>query len=406
MSARYLVFSPELSPFGLKLWALLDFAELPYSRLPAEGSRWQNLRIQWAIERGKRRRSIVRHPALDRLDEFPAVPFLVEPGGRIQYDSSAIASWIDAERPTSRGKLFPQEPALDFLATLIDEAFDEVGLYLVHHNRWVMSARTNDAGERLAREMRNSFVLPGMTGRFARWFAARQVRRLPYLFSVAPSGFTVPGLPHSLTPPSRDGLPPTHSLLEAIWRDGLAALEAVLERQAYVLGSGFTVADASVYGQLSMNLSDPSANERMQELAPRVHAWLCGIREGTHGKPQGSLGMAPELRPLVELIGETFVALMQQNEQAYEEALAAGQTRFNEAAFDRGEALYDGRLRGQPFRSVVKTFQVRVWRDLCRQWARLDEGSRRRLAGLGIEGSWFATVPRESRTVRPRSETR
>ena len=58
MSARYLLFSPELSPFGLKLWALFDFAELPYSRLPAEGSRWQNLRIQWAIERGQRRRSV------------------------------------------------------------------------------------------------------------------------------------------------------------------------------------------------------------------------------------------------------------------------------------------------------------------------------------------------------------
>ena len=45
-------------------------------------------------------------------------------------------------------------------------------------------------------------------------------------------------------------------------------------------------------------------------------------------------------------------------------ARAAGETRFNEAAFDAGRALYDGTLLGRPFRSVAKTFQVRVWRDL------------------------------------------
>ena len=39
-------------------------------------------------------------------------------------------------------------------------------------------------------------------------------------------------------------------------------------------------------------------------------------------------------------------------------------------------ALYDGELMGHPFRSVVKTFQVRVWRELCGQWRGLDEAAR------------------------------
>ena len=43
---------------------------------------------------------------------------------------------------------------------------------------------------------------------------------------------------------------------------------------------------------------------------------------------------------------------------------------------DAGKALYDGELMGHPFRSVAKTFQVRVWRELCSQWRGLDEAAR------------------------------
>jgi hypothetical protein len=57
-------------------------------------------------------------------------------------------------------------------------------------------------------------------------------------------------------------------------------------------------------------------------------------------------------------------------------------------AFDAGRALYDGRLLGQPFRSVVKTFQVRVWRELLVAWAALpdvDQRSVTALAGNGLD---------------------
>jgi len=64
-----------------------------------------------------------------------------------------------------------------------------------------------------------------------------------------------------------------------------------------------------------------------------------------------------------------------------------GQTLFNEAAFDRGEALYDGSLLGMPYRAVVKTFQVAVWRELCADWRSLAESERvtlqRRMPPIG-----------------------
>lgn len=385
----FLIWGSELSPFALKLRALCAFAQVPHLWLPDDGTRWQNLRVNAAIEIGKRRRTIFRFPAMDPLDEYPLVPYLVEPGGRIQVDSSAIARWFDARHPAPGGPFFPEDPVAAFVAAFVDEAFDELGLYLVHHNRWVLSAATNDAGARLAHEQRR-VLPPGMGPRFARWFAERQVRRLPYLFSIAPPGYAVPGLEPRLTPPSRPGFPPTHDLLDGIWRDVLGVLEALLATRPWILGGRFTIADASVYGQLAMNLKDPTANDELAARAPRTHAWLHGIRTGVHTASRGPVTVGSDLGPLLALLGATFVPLMRQNERAWAAARAAGQTRFNEAAFDRGEALYDGTLRGHPFRAVARTFQVRVWRDLLDSWRTLDREQRAALADRGLFGDWFA----------------
>ena len=376
---RYAIWGSELSPYTLKLRALLTAAAMPFRDLPADGTRLENLRALRLIERGKRRRTIERWPALDPLDEYPLVPFLVVDLQRVLYDSSALAAWLDHVQPAPRGPLIAADPAVGFAVRLIDEAFDEVGLYLVHHARWVTSARTNDAGARLGREFAR-VLPPGGPRLLARRFAQRQMRRLPYLFSVAPPGFTMPGLPPELTPPARPGFPPTHALLDALRTTCLDAVETVLTRQPYLLGERFTLADASVYGQLGMNLKDPTAAEDMRQRAPTTFRWLCQIRDGAHVAPGGStLALGDALRPLLAFIASTFVPLMRQNAAAWEAARAAGETRFNEWAFDRNRALYDGVLHDQPFRAVVKTFQVRVWRDLRAAWAALDAESRNRI---------------------------
>jgi len=382
----YAIWGSELSPFALKLRALLDYAEIPYRWLPEEGGRLENLRIAWRLRQAQRRGAVVRYPELSPLDEYPLVPYVIEDGRRFHYDSSALARWLDVHPQRRSPTFFPEPPALSFVAQLIDEAFDEFGLYMVHHMRWVLSAATNDAGRRLAREFRR-LLPPGMGPRLGRRFAARQVRRLPYLFSVAPSGYSA-GVSAALTPPSREGWPETHTLLNQAWERHLAGMEAVLLRQRYLLGDRFTVADASAYGQLGMNLTDPSAADRMRELAPATFAWLGAIRDRRHVGSRGSLTLSTHLAPLLEIVMLTFPPLMRQNEAAYERASKSGERLFNEPAFNRGRALYDGGLLGQPFRSVVKTFQVRVWRDLRAAWSKLPESERARFEGL-LAGELF-----------------
>ena len=381
------------SPFQLKMQALADYAGLSWRRLPDQAGLLEAASTTVRLLRAKRAQRIDRFGGRDpEKDEYPAVPYYSLDGRQFYYDSTGLACHLD-HLGAGSPPLVPDAPALRFICQLIDEAFDEFGLYMVHHNRWVTSAATNCMGEVTSREMRK-LLPPGIRRRMARNLPRRQVRRCPYLFSVAPAGFDA-GVPPALTPPARAGFPPTHELLDSAWRRYLAAMETVLVEQPYLLGERFTLADASAYGQLSMNLIDGRAARLLEELAPRTFQWLCTIRDGGHRGSAGELVLTEYLGPLLEIIGETFVPLMQQNHAAYGRAVHQGQTLFNEAAFDRGEALYDGELLGRPYRAVVKSFQVPVWQAIRRSWQALEDSDREHLQSLypSLTDKAFAISP-------------
>lgn len=383
---RWALWGSELSPFALKLDLLLRIAAVPFDWMPATATFPTALRYARRRERLVRRRLPLTVPAMTALDEFPQVPFLFGPHGENLYDSSAIGAWLaDPARdvaPRARTLLPADDAALRFAVRLIDEALDEVGLYLVHHNRWVLSAADNDAGVRLGREMRPLLGPGAVALRYG--FPRRQVRRLPYLFSVAPDDpAAFAHLPAGLRPPARQGFPPTHALLDAMFDDLLATLEPVFASRPFLFGNRPTLADASVFGQLAMNRADPSAWRRIVARAPATARWIERLVQGDFGSDATPrLTLEPDLAPLLAWIAGTFVPLMQQNAAAWERHRAAGETTFNERAFDAGRALYDGVLLGRPFRSVAKTFQVRVWADLGRDWQALAGEDRTRLAAL------------------------
>ena len=377
------------SPFQLKMQALADYAQCEWQRWPDQApsvvAAWRN---QLALQLAKRRGTVERYPERHtHLDEYPGVPYYQIDDGPFYYDSSSFAYHLDALEGSGQ-PLIPIEPELNFMAHLIDEAFDEFGLYMVHHMRWAGTARTTTMPEITARELRKIYPRP-LHKKILSHLPERQSRRCPYLFSVAPEGFDL-GLPSKQTPPATPGFPETHSLLDHGWRAYLEAMESLLHQQPYLLGERFTLADASAYGQLSMNLIDGAPADLLHELAPKTFDWLCAIRDGKHRGANGQLYLSDALKPLLEIIGQTFVPLMQQNAVAYEQAIKDGETLFNEAAFDRGRALYNGELMGYPFRAVVKTFQVRVWYELKVRWQGLTADSR---------DSLQAYVPLSTRTA-------
>ncbi len=382
---KWIVYGSDLSPFTLKVLALCSFAGLDYRYFPEQGNTLENLRIQFRLKLLNAGLLRLTWPEMDELDEFPLVPYLFGPNGENLYDSSAIAVWLDRESREKNevARFYPEDdPALNFTTWLIDEYADEYGLYMVHHFRWKVSAHDNNAGIRLARELR-SMAGPARP-LVARHFSARQARRLPYLFSVAPEGFHMNGLPARLQPPSRAGFPPTHELLEDSFARLLEALETILRSQPYILGDRFTAADAGVYGQISMNLDDPSAEKFIEEKAPTVFAWTHRIRKAdfTNSKLDGRLTLNGSITPLLREICRTYVPLMKQNYQAYTRQKDLGETLFNEAAFNKDRALYDGEIDRHPFRSVVKSFQIKTWLNIRRKWSELDEDSKQRMESV------------------------
>ena len=377
---------------------MCDFAQVDYQWLPGDGTVIQGLQFNRRVQRLKAGRLPLHYPPRDELDEYPLVPFLFGDDGSNIYDSTAIAQWLDDHHGTGTRRLLPRHPACELVARLIDDHFDEFGLYVAHHHRWVTSAKDNDAGERVADEMVKP--LPALGRRkFAQWFSRRQVRRLPYLFSVAPEGYQLEGFPQGLTPPSRPGFPETHTLLDEAFNRSLDLVEGVLRERPFLFGSRFTVADASVYGELGMNTSDPSAERIIAERAPTLRAWLERLHHQAASKLEDGDDPAPAhidgLAPLLSEIVRIHVPLMEQNERAYERHKAAGQTRFNEAAFDCDESLYDGELLGRPFRSVAKTFQVKGWRSLKARYLSLEPAHRAALP-LDVRNAFDdAMTPRE-----------
>lgn len=393
-----ILWGSELSPYFLKVEALCRYAGLALQRRPDGGKTLENLRLLLRIKRAQTQRTVRRWPCVDPFDEYPLVPYLLTPDGAVHMDSSGLAGWLDATPGRDHAPLIPDDPLTGFVCSLIDEAIDEIGLYCVHHHRWVVSRTDNDAGRRLANEFR-SLVVPPLRPVMARRFSRRQTRRLPYLFSVAEPAARWPddGLPR---PPARAGFPPTHARLEQAWDELVDAATHALAQRPFLLGGRFTLADASLYGQLAMNLSDPSSEKRLRERSPRLRAWLGDIAAGRHVQGSGDVGLHADLQPLLAWIGTGFVPLMQANVEACQRYGAQGQKRWNEAAFDRGEALFDLDWRGTSARTVVKTFQLRVWRDLCARHTQLPADARLR---LGEMDRWFSDPEPSTSGPAPRS---
>lgn len=368
------IWTSELSPFSIKTQTCLEFSGYSYRRLPREGGRLESLWLMRRIRRAKKRKAIVRYPSMSPLDEYPLVPILIGPGRKMQFDSSAISRWLDAQS-TTRARLWPDEPGLGFLAQLIDDAFDEFFLYILHHQRWSVSARTTDAGERLYEEFGHLPFTPARE-EFARSFARRQVRRLPYMLSVAPDGYGE-DLPAHLMPPRRPGWPDTHTLQMTAWHRYLDALDQVLRRRPWLLGERFCIADASVYGSFGAILYDKTSASDLAEKAPALYAWAKAMQSGSPLPTTGDFCAGDEISALLHVICDTFVSLMRQNEAAYQARVDRGTTDFNEQAMRSGQSSYSGRILGHQFRMVVKTFQVRVWRDLVATWC--DLANRERL---------------------------
>ncbi len=374
---KWVLWTSELSPYGLKVELLCHQAQFAFENHPQQAHFFGGHRSRRRVDAIRKRKQTVSWPPQNELHELPLVPYLLGPNGENLVDSSAIGYWLQKQNPQLQ--LAPEpDTALGFVISLIDEALDEFGLYMVHHNRWAVSAHDNNAGKRLANEMGS--ILGPFKRIISNQFPKRQTRRLPYLFSVAEDSRYSHG--HQL--PAPNGFPATQELLDQAFNELLLAIEPVYKQQPYLLGDSMTLADASVLGQLSMNRYDRSGWKIIEQSAPTTAKLIDAHYRKPPPQPstRSPLHLHENLAPLLKWCCDYFVPLMQQNYGAYSSYKELGETIFNEVAFDKRRALYEGVLQDKRFRSVAKTFQVDVWNNLHRHWSNLPEEDKKQVTPL------------------------
>lgn len=403
------LYGTHLSPFALKVAAALtltapsaaeaDAAWAEWAATNVGGRRWRwDWQEQGLLDAGAtqirlqllRRGLAELHVPADwdvEMDEFPLVPFVF--GARADgthlnaVDSTAICAGLGVDSGLS--------PADCFVAALLDEFWDEIGLYMVHHKRWTDPANlahhgATSPGHLLLAEALGALPIPQAARTLAMsTFNARQTRRRNYLFSSSPK---------------------TAALLDRTFERVLRALEALAARRAAGVQSlvfdspQLRSCDLACFGQLNMLAHlDRGSRQHMAEVAPRLLDWLdriqlaCQAHTGQHIFPEAATPLADDMplfeprdaseaqgeaqgeaRGVVALLqeaGRVLVPLLKANAQAYREHKQRGQRVFNEAAFGKRQALFASTVDGVVFTHVVKTFQVKVWARLQSQWRAL-----------------------------------
>jgi hypothetical protein len=414
---QWIMYGSTLSPFALKVEAALKMQNPSVNVEWNFNSSWLNYFIAEVTVIMLRSGSFVATQTLmenppSKYGELPLVPYLIPQNNyftldnpcKVIYDSSFIVNTFINNNNS------PDDKSLIFMIHLIDEYFDEWGLYLVHHRRWVDEGNHNPPDNRPGQTLAHKEVFKGQLPRFfsnrgAEFFNHRQTRRLAYLFSIAPphqspraEGYPIPYCCNSSKqqPPSPHDeeccWPETWTLLNESWIKLLKALDPILKTRSTLFGGSLlTSADFSMFGQLDMLARrDQASRKEMIQEAPNVVKWLDNIREtNAQSTTTTTNNNYHDLYPFITEIRETFIPLMKQNKINYEKAIQNGCTIFNEDGFwiqntagVKNKALYDGIIRQYPFRSVVKTFQVEVWNKLLVEYNSLSRNNKFELEQL------------------------
>ncbi|MDP6376589.1 MAG: glutathione S-transferase C-terminal domain-containing protein [Pseudomonadales bacterium] len=324
------------SPYTRKMLAYMRFRHIPYELLIGDQSA--------ALGLPEAKVSLLPTFYLPNADgELEAV-----------VDSTPLIRRFEAE--FSGRAALPVDPVLNFLNYLIEDYADEWLTKAMFHYRWYYDADIEMAGTVLphwsniqapAQELSN---LKG-------YVAERQISRL---YVVGSNDTTAP-------------------VIEASYKRFLGLMNALIEKQKFVLGTRPSSADFGLYAQLTQLAKfDPTPAGICLDLAPRVFAWI-DLVDDLSGQPApGNAWMSAQDAPavlgdLLHEIGRTYAQALLANA----EALQAGREHM--------ETTIDGQLWQQP----VFPYQAKCLQWINAEYRQLDTVAKAQvdeiLAGTGCD---------------------
>lgn len=321
------------SPYTMKLRAVLRYRRLPHVFI----MRSPSVRAEIAQVRPR----IIPILQLPEDDSF-------------HVDTTPLIEMLE-QRHRERS-IVPDDPAMAFLAFLIEDMADEWLTKAMFHYRWAYAADIDYAAHWIIDDER-----PELEGedreQAVRAIADRQIGRMALV------GCTPQNAP----------------TIEATYRAVLAALEPHVRLRRYLFGDRPSLAEFGLFGQLRTLATDPTPMALMRAEAPRVESWLRQVDDvsGVEGEwlPAG----ADWPRPVVDLLriaGAEYLPFLAANAAA--ERAGADEVRLTIAGREWVQA---------PFRYQVKCYAV-----LRGRLAALDAATRARLDPLLRETGCLAAL--------------
>lgn len=222
------------SPYTQKMVALLRYRRLPYAVT------WGQPGLvcdQLGIEKPR--------PVL-----MPMFLFEEADGTKAVCDSTPVIRRLEAMYPGR--SVLPEDPALAFVDYLIEDFADEWCTKYMFHYRWYYPEDADNAGTLLP--LGHEVNMPDeQLQQLKSFFSKRQIDRL----YVVGSNDT------------------TAAVIDTSYRRFLAALEAHLARQKFMLGNRPGAGDFGLHGQLTQLVGfDPTPRAIVHKISPRTVAWV------------------------------------------------------------------------------------------------------------------------------------
>ncbi|MEM9179281.1 MAG: glutathione S-transferase C-terminal domain-containing protein [Pseudomonadota bacterium] len=263
--------------------------------------------------------------------------------GRWMTDTTPMIAWLEHQQDAPG--IYPSDPALNFIALLIEDYADEWLWRSAMHYRWSYRLSRQYAAEFLYQELvRGTLPLP-------RFLALNLLKRRQYFGFVRGDGV------------NRD----SRAQADQTYLNALDHMQAILKQRPFLLGETPTIADFGMMAPMFRHFSeDPTPAEIMRERAPDVYAWVARmwrVKPDVTG-PKLIDGVDEVLASFLVEICETNLAQHRQNAEAY----ASGKKRF------------DLEVQGAIYRKVP-TSRYRVWclEALRRAWSDLPEASKEKV---------------------------
>lgn len=281
------------------------------------------------------------------------MPVIELPDGRWMHDTTPMIEWFESQ--TSDRAVLSGDPVTDFFIRLLEDYADEWMWRPAILSRWESKADRQMYMRLFAREFLGGFWARNS---LTTWIAGHLIYRHQRQKFLNGDG---------VTRANRD-------YVWSVYTNTLDRLQAIFERQPYLLGDKPCMADFAFHGSMFWHFgNDPTPNRIMQNRAPAVYEWVGRLwNAGASYTPDADFANQPGKAPLMwtELLEDVSAAYLPYL-QANAEAFAQGRTRF------------DFSVQGVDYPNVhVSPYRVWCLENLQRHLASLTPAQRDEVRGV------------------------